>query len=113
MSIVTRVLQFANSAIIGLGRASGGCGFNYGAKLYGRVRKAFWFTVSLAFCVLLIGSIVGIAFAPQIIANLPRKEDLEVIKIGRALAAAAMHFPAAERLCRRIEHDASDHRKAR
>lgn len=82
MSIVTRVLQFANSAIIGLGQGfQPVCGFNYGAKLYGRVRKAFWFTVSLTFCVLLIGSIVGIAFAPQIIAIF-RKEDLEVIKIG-------------------------------
>ena len=82
MSIVTRVLQFANSAIIGLGQGfQPVCGFNYGAKLYGRVRKAFWFTVSLAFCVLLIGSIVGIALAPQIIAIF-RKEDLEVIKIG-------------------------------
>ena len=82
MSIVTRVLQFANSAIIGLGQGfQPVCGFNYGAKLYGRVRKAFWFTVSLSFCVLLIGSIVGIAFAPQIIAIF-RKEDLEVIKIG-------------------------------
>lgn len=82
MSIVTRVLQFANSAIIGLGQGfQPVCGFNYGAKLYGRVRKAFWFTVSLAFCVLLIGSIVSIAFAPQIIAIF-RKEDLEVIKIG-------------------------------
>ena len=82
MSIVKRVLQFANSAIIGLGQGfQPVCGFNYGAKLYGRVRKAFWFTVSLAFCVLLIGSIVGIAFAPQIIAIF-RKEDLEVIKIG-------------------------------
>ena len=82
MSIVTRALQFANSAIIGLGQGfQPVCGFNYGAKLYGRVRKAFWFTVSLAFCVLLIGSIVGIAFAPQIIAIF-RKEDLEVIKIG-------------------------------
>ena len=82
MSIVTRVLQFANSAIIGLGQGfQPVCGFNYGAKLYGRVRKAFWFTVSLAFCVLLIGSIAGIAFAPQIIAIF-RKEDLEVIKIG-------------------------------
>ena len=82
MSIVTRVLQFANSAIIGLGQGfQPVCGFNYGAKLYGRVRKAFWFTVSLAFGVLLIGSIVGIAFAPQIIAIF-RKEDLEVIEIG-------------------------------
>ena len=82
MSIVTRVLQFANSAIIGLGQGfQPVCGFNYGAKLYGRVRKAFWFTVSLAFCVLLIGSIVGIAFAPQIIAIF-RKEDMEVIEIG-------------------------------
>ena len=82
MSIVCRYAMFINSSVIGFGQGfQPVCGFNYGAKLYGRVRKAFWFTVSLAFCVLLIGSIVGIAFAPQIIAIF-RKEDLEVIKIG-------------------------------
>ena len=113
MSIVTRVLQFANSAIIGLGQGfQPVCGFNYGAKLYGRVRKAFWFTVSLAFCVLLIGSIVGIAFAPQIIAIF-RKEDLEVIKIGALSLRLQCIFLPLSAFVVGCEHDASDHRQAR
>ncbi len=97
MSIVTRVLQFANSAIIGLGQGfQPVCGFNYGARLYGRVRKAFWFTVSVAFCVLAVFSIVGIVFAPEIIAIF-RKEDLDVIAVGALslqLQCVALPFSA-------------------
>lgn len=82
MSIVTRVMMFSDSAVIGLGQGfQPVCGFNYGAKRYDRVRKAFWFTVGVGFCVLLIYSVVGEVFAPQIIA-LFRKEDAEVIAIG-------------------------------
>ena len=44
MSIVTRITQFANSIVIGFGQGfQPVCGFNYGAKLYARVREGFWF----------------------------------------------------------------------
>ena len=37
MSIVSRIMQMAGSAIIGFGQGFQPiCGFNYGAKLYGR-----------------------------------------------------------------------------
>ena len=82
MSIVTRVLMFANSAVIGLGQGfQPVCGFNYGARRFDRVRKAFWFTVTLGFCVLVVFCTVGIIAAPQVI-SIFRKEDLEVIRIG-------------------------------
>ncbi len=43
MSIVTRVMMMAVSAIIGFGQGFQPiCGFNYGAGQFGRVREAFW-----------------------------------------------------------------------
>ena len=94
MSIVGRVLMFANSAVIGLGQGfQPVCGFNYGAKKYARVRKAFWFTVCLGFCVMTVFAVVGIAFAPGIVAIF-RKEDAEVIEVGaRALRLQCVTFP--------------------
>ena len=82
MSIVSRVMQMTVSAIIGFGQGfQPVCGFNYGAKLYGRVRKAFWFCVRLCFCVLLVLAIVASIFAPQII-SLFLAADPEVQRIG-------------------------------
>ena len=46
MSIVSRVNMFASSALIGFGQGfQPVCGFNYGARLYRRVREGFWFCV--------------------------------------------------------------------
>ncbi|MBQ8592278.1 MAG: MATE family efflux transporter [Lachnospiraceae bacterium] len=82
MSIVSRVSMFANSALIGFGQGfQPVCGFNYGAKLYHRVREAFWFCVKYAAIFLVFVSAIGIVFAPQTIA-LFRKDDIEVIEIG-------------------------------
>ena len=82
MSIVGRVMLMGNSAVIGFGQGFQPiCGFNYGAKRYGRVRDAFWFCVKLCFVVLLIVAILGLFFAPQII-GLLIKGNPEVIEIG-------------------------------
>jgi len=82
MSIVGRVMLMGNSAVIGFGQGFQPiCGFNYGAKRYGRVREAFWFCVKLCFAVLLIVAILGLCFAPQII-GLLIKGNPEVIEIG-------------------------------
>ncbi len=40
------------------------CGFNYGAKLYGRVKKGFWFCVKIGTVFLLILATVEFAAAP-------------------------------------------------
>ena len=54
MTIVARIMQFANSCLIGFGQGfQPVCGFNYGAKLYARVREAFWFCVRLSTVVLI------------------------------------------------------------
>jgi putative MATE family efflux protein len=94
MSIVTRVFVFANSALIGFGQGfQPVCGFNYGAKKYDRVRRAFWFCVRTSTIVLVGIAVVIFCFAPQVI-SIFRKEDLEVIKIGSlALRFQCITFP--------------------
>jgi putative MATE family efflux protein len=82
ISIVMRVVMFANSAILGLGQAfQPVCGFNYGAKRYDRVKEAFWFCVKFSSAVLLVLSVLAWVWAPGIIA-LFRSGDAAVIRIG-------------------------------
>ncbi len=82
MSIVSRVMMMTISAIIGFGQGfQPVCGFNYGARLYGRVRSAFWFCVRLCFCVLVVLAVVAGIFAPQII-RLFLANDADVQRIG-------------------------------
>ncbi|MDO4460710.1 MAG: MATE family efflux transporter [Clostridia bacterium] len=82
MSVVTRISMFASSVVIGFGQGfQPVCGFNYGAKLYERVKKAFWFCVKFATVFLAIAGIIMFIFAPEIIAIF-RKDDPEVIRIG-------------------------------
>lgn len=94
MSVVTRVFMFALSMLLGFGQGfQPVCGFNYGAKLYGRVLEAFWFCVKVAAVALIFISIIGFIFAPQII-SVFRKDDLEVIAIGTtALRLQCLTFP--------------------
>jgi Na+-driven multidrug efflux pump len=82
ISITNRLVMFANSMMLGFGQGfQPVCGFNYGARLYGRVKKAFWFCVRVASSGLLVIALVLALFAPGIIA-LFRKDDPEVIRIG-------------------------------
>lgn len=94
MSIVTRISMFANSALIGFGQGfQPVCGFNYGAKLYKRVREGFYFCVKYAFVFLVLVSALCGVFAPGIVA-LFRKEDADVIQIGAmALRLQCLVFP--------------------
>lgn len=94
MSIVSRVSMFASSALIGFGQGfQPVCGFNYGAKLYQRVREGFLFCVKYATIFLVGISIVGAVFAPEIIAIF-RKGDEEVIAVGAAaLRLQCLAFP--------------------
>lgn len=82
MSIVSRIMMMTVSAIIGFGQGFQPiCGFNYGAKLYGRVRKAFWYCVRLCFFVLVGLSVFALIFAPKIV-SLFLANDLQVQEIG-------------------------------
>jgi Na+-driven multidrug efflux pump len=94
MSIVNRVFLMAGSALLGLGQGfQPVCGFNYGAKLYGRVKQSFWFCLRLSTVILVILGIICFLFAPHII-TLFRRDDPEVIRIGtRALRFQCFTFP--------------------
>ncbi len=94
MSIVNRVFAFAFSALIGFGQGfQPVCGFNYGAKLYRRVRQGYWFCVRTSVGFLCVLAVLGFRFAPEII-SLFRKTDPEVIEIGaKALRMQAVVFP--------------------
>ncbi|MDR1931576.1 MAG: MATE family efflux transporter [Spirochaetales bacterium] len=94
VSIVNRVVLFATSALLGFGQGfQPVCGFNYGAKHYDRVKKAFWFCMKLSSSLLAVLAALGFIFAPDIIA-LFRKDDLEVIRIGTfALRVYCFPFP--------------------
>lgn len=82
ISIAARVVQFAVSIVFGFGQGfQPVCGFNYGAKEYDRVLKAFWFTVKVVLIFFLAVSVTGYFFASRIIAIF-RKEDMDVIIIG-------------------------------
>lgn len=84
MSIVTRISMFINSFLIGFGQGfQPVCGFNYGAGLNSRVREGFWFCVKVGFAFLLVVTIAGISFAPDVV-GIFRKGDAEVIAIGSA-----------------------------
>ncbi len=82
MSVVSRVTMIAGSALIGFGQGfQPVCGFNYGAGLYDRVKKAFWFCVRVATVAM---SVIGAAlyiFAEPLI-GLFRKNDAELTHIA-------------------------------
>ncbi len=93
MSVVTRVMMFATSALIGFGQGfQPVCGFNYGAGKYTRVRKAYLFCVASGVAFLLILAVIAEFTAPWIIALF--RDDAEVIKKGaRALRLQCLIFP--------------------
>ncbi len=84
MSIVSRIMMFVNSALIGFGQGfQPVCGFNYGAKKYKRVLDAFFFCVKVAFCCLTGVAVIVFIFAPQLV-TIFRKNDMDVIRVGAA-----------------------------
>jgi putative MATE family efflux protein len=94
IAIVNRVFLMAASAVTGFGQGfQPVCGFNYGAKHYDRVKKAFWFCLRLVTVLLVILAAVCFIFAPDIISFF-RKDDPLVISVGAfALRAQCFSFP--------------------
>ena len=80
-SVVSRIAMLACAAMIGYGQGfQPVCGFNYGAGLFDRVRKAFWHSclVSTIYCSLL--AVLGWIFAQPLVTLF--RDDPEVIHIG-------------------------------
>ena len=81
MGIVQRISMFGASAMLGFGQGfQPVCGFNYGAKLYDRVKKGFWFCIKVSTSGLVVISAAGFIFAPQLIALF--QNDPDVITCG-------------------------------
>ena len=81
MSIVNRIAMFIMSTVIGLGQGyQPMCGFCYGAKLYDRVKKGFWFCVRIGTIFLVGCTVIGFAFSHSLIAVF--RDDPQVVAIG-------------------------------
>lgn len=81
MSVVQRIVMFGASAMIGFGQGfQPVCGFCYGAGLYERVKKGFWFCVKFSTGFLLAMACIGYILAPQLIALF--RDDPDVIAFG-------------------------------
>jgi Na+-driven multidrug efflux pump len=87
MGVVQRISMFCASTMLGFGQGfQPVCGFNYGAKLYHRVKEGFGFCVKISTAFLLGVGVAGFIFAPQLVALF--RDDPEVIACG----AAAFRF---------------------
>lgn len=81
MSIVAKIVGFM--FCIGLGVGQGFqpvAGFNYGARKYSRVKKAYWFTLAFSTCLLGVVAVFGFLFAKPLITLF--RDDAEVIAVG-------------------------------
>ena len=95
LTIASRFIMFASSALIGFGQGfQPVCAYNYGAKLYKRVRDSLRFCIKVSLVFLVIVTIIVLIFAPEI-AALFRKGDPEVIDVAaKSLRWQMMIFPA-------------------
>ena len=93
MSIVTRISFFTYAIVIGLGQGFQPlCGFCYGAKLYRRVRDAFYFCIKCGTVFLSACAIIGFLFAEPIIELF--RSDPDVVSVGAmALKWQVISFP--------------------
>ena len=89
--LVSKILLIANYIIIGLGQGyQPVCGFNYGAGLYSRVRKAFWFLVGMIAGWCLLVTVLVELFAPFVVGVFKDAEPTV-----RELAATILRFQCA------------------
>lgn len=88
MSIVAKVCMLVQCVCIGVGQGfMPVAGFNYGAKKFDRVKKAFRFTLTADTAIMTCLGIIIFIFSAQIM-SLFRAEDAQVIQIGTAAMRA-------------------------
>ena len=96
ISITAKVVMFIFSVALGIGQGfQPVCSFNFGAKLYSRVRSAIKFLWIYSTAVLAVMAGICFIFAPQIISLF--RDDAGVVEIGtkclRILMAALITLP--------------------
>lgn len=80
--LVSKIMTTAAYVIIGLGQGyQPVCGFNYGAGLYGRVRRAFWFLVAVTAVWSVLITVFGELFPYQVI-DLFKKAEPQVKELA-------------------------------
>ena len=80
MSVVNRVMMFANSALIGFGQGyQPVCSYNYGAGLHGRVKEGYKFCVAYGTLFLIILGVVCSFKSEEIVKFF--RDDIDVILI--------------------------------
>ncbi|MBO5746472.1 MAG: MATE family efflux transporter [Clostridia bacterium] len=82
MTVVSRIMMFAASTLIGFGQGfQPVCGFNYGAGLYKRVTKSFWFCVKVAVVFIFVVAVPAYILSGDIVAIF-RDNDPIALEIG-------------------------------
>jgi putative MATE family efflux protein len=81
MTIVNRISMFILAVVIGTGQGfQPFCGFCYGAKLYDRMKRGYWFATKISFWFLVVASVLGFLFSTDVIRMF--RDDPAVIEIG-------------------------------
>ncbi len=82
VGIANKVYMLLRSFVLGIGHGfQPVAGYNYGAKKYGRVKKAFWVATIFGSAVSVLASLVLVLFSSQIIGFFSPETE-EVTKIG-------------------------------
>ncbi len=94
MGVNSRIFYLLYCILLGLGQGlQPVAGFNYGAKLYGRVRQTLKFTAKVGTIAMIIVGSVGFVFAEDII-SIFSTTDPQVVKIGAlTLRAQCLAMP--------------------
>lgn len=95
MSIVNRIIFFIFAVALGIGQGfQPVASFNYGAKIYSRVKKSFYFTFWAGEVLLTIFVIVGMFFSNNLIGifrNDPQVIDIGTVALKLQLVALFFH----------------------
>lgn len=93
LAVVQRIAGIGNYVQIGIGQGfQPVIGYNFGARIYGRIREGYRFSVGTAFVAVALMSVFSFAFAPQLVGLF--SSDPEVIGIGTlALRVESVTLP--------------------
>lgn len=93
-TIVNRITFIANAVLVGFGHGFQPiCGFNYGAKLYERVKRVFTFCVKVSTVGMAVLAVTEFAFAALIVGFFGRKEPELVHVAVVSLRLQCLTFP--------------------
>ena len=81
ISIATRIVSFLFCVALGIGQGfQPVSSFNYGAKIYSRVKKGFYFTLKSGTALMAILAVIAFTFSGQFVALF--RDDPDVIAVG-------------------------------